>query len=74
MNTTLPRSGLDLKVLRVQNRVKQKDIAAAMGVTSSRVTRIEAEGFPSVEMIARYVKALDTCRTFGASQDDGQAA
>lgn len=53
-------TGLELKLRRVAARVKQQDIAAEMGVTKSRVSGIEREGFPSAETQRRYLEALET--------------
>jgi len=54
-------SGLSLKVERVQRRVKANALAAVMGVSKSRVSAIEREGFPSAEIVDRYRAGLDTC-------------
>lgn len=56
-------SGLDLKVERTRARVKAKQIADVMGVSSSRVAAIEREQFPSIETVTRYRAALGTCAT-----------
>lgn len=54
-------SGLDLKVERIQRRVKANALADAMGVSKSRVSAIEREQFPSPEIVGRYRVGLDTC-------------
>lgn len=60
MNET---TGLDLKVERTRRRVKATLLAAQMGVSKSRLSAIEREGYPSDEIVARYRIALDTCAT-----------
>lgn len=56
-------TGLDLKVERVRDRVKQREIALSMGVSVSRVSKIEALGHVHPDLAARYRVALGTCRT-----------
>lgn len=56
-------TGLQLKVKRVAADVRLKDLAAQMGVTDSRVSRIEASRQVTPEAEARYLSALDTCIT-----------
>ena len=51
-------TGLELKLRRVGARVKAKDLAAAMGVTTSRISAIEREAIPTDETRRRYVAAL----------------
>lgn len=53
-------TGLELKLRRMAARVKGQDLAAAMGVTKSRVSAIEREGFPTEEIQRRYLGALET--------------
>lgn len=53
-------TGLELKLRRMAARVKGQDLAAAMGVTKSRVSAIEREQFPTPETERRYVEALKT--------------
>ena len=55
--------GIDLKVERIRAGVSVRDLAAAMGISSSRVSRIEAEPRVTERMLARYRAALGTCRT-----------
>lgn len=55
-------TGHDLKVERVQARVKAIDLAAQMGVSGSRIAAIEREQFPSLETIRRFREALETCQ------------
>lgn len=74
MDTTTLRSGLDLKVLRTRNRVKGVQVAAAMGVSASRVAAIEREAVVSPAIIARYAEAVSTCSTSGTSQTPVEAA
>ncbi len=67
MNDETSTTGLDLKVLRTRANLKSKDIAAAMGITSSRLSRIEVDTRVTPRMEARYLAALETCRTSGTS-------
>jgi transcriptional regulator with XRE-family HTH domain len=69
--TTTNVTGLSLKVERVARRVKATALAEAMGVSKSRVSAIEREGYPTNDMIARYRAALDTC---DASPTSGEVA
>lgn len=50
--------GVDLKVLRLQRRLSQRDIARQMGVARQRITAIEGDRRVSAEMAARYLAAL----------------
>jgi hypothetical protein len=61
VDTSQPVTGLTLKVERVSRRVKANRLAQSMGVSPSRVNAIEREQFPTPEVVARYVAALDTC-------------
>jgi transcriptional regulator with XRE-family HTH domain len=63
MPTETETTGLSLKVERVSRRVKQQDLASAMGVSASRVASIEREGFVTAATAKRYLEALDTCAT-----------
>lgn len=56
-------TGLDLKIERIRAGVMVKDIAAEMGITPSRVSRIEVPEPVTDQMLARYRAALGTCRT-----------
>lgn len=67
-------TGLGLKVERVSRRVKANALAEAMGISKSRVSAIEREGFPSDEIVSRYRAALDTCAPSPTSQDTASAA
>lgn len=70
MNGTDEPTGLTLKVERVAARVKSKDLAAQMGISSSRLSVIEREHFPSPDSVRRYRAALATFRNV----PDGKAA
>lgn len=61
MDTTSP-SGLDLKLERVAARVKQYQLASALGVSKSRVSAIEREAFPSPQIVRRYREGLGACQ------------
>lgn len=63
VSTTTPTTGLGLKLARTAERVKQWQVADAMGVSPSRVASIEREAVVSPKLVDRYMKALDTCRT-----------
>lgn len=64
--TTEPRtSGLELKVQRIRAKVAQTDLARAMGISSSRLSRIEQDVPTTPAMQERYLDALTTCRTSG---------
>ena len=55
------RTGLELKVARVRARVRQHEVAAAMGVSPSRVTMIEREAIVTEQTWDRYMAALEVC-------------
>lgn len=75
MDTTVDLTGLDLKLRRVASRVKVKHLADAMGVSSSRLSRIESPDYHvTIEMERRYSEALATFRTSGTSEDGRSAA
>jgi transcriptional regulator with XRE-family HTH domain len=67
----MPTTGLSLKVKRVSSDVRLKDLANAMGVTDSRVSRIESSRVVTLEAEQRYLAALSTCVTKSTS---GEAA
>ena len=62
-------TGLELRLKRVAADVKAKDVAAAMGVTTSYVSRIEGRRIVTQDMWDRYVSALDTCITKSTSRE-----
>lgn len=64
-------SGKDLKLRRVEADVKTKDLAAAMGVPSSSVSRWENTRILREEVVEKYLAAL---ATFATSQDTPSAA
>ncbi len=56
-------TGLDLKIERTRARIKAQDIAAAMGISPGRLSRIENGRAQITErMRERYLNALDRCR------------
>lgn len=61
--------GKTLKLRRVAADVMAKDLAAAMGVSDSRVSRIENSRTVTPETADRYQKALDTCVTNVTSEN-----
>lgn len=68
VSTNVETTGLSLKLERVARRVKANRVAAAMGVSASRVAAIEREAFITPETARRYREALATCATSGTSQ------
>lgn len=65
MDTTARVTGLDLKVERIRAGLKVKDIAAQMGITPSRLSRIEVDVPVTARMLIRYRDALAKCGTSG---------
>lgn len=53
-------TGMELKLHRIGSRVTGRALAQAMGVTSSRISAIEREAFPTTETERRYLAALAT--------------
>lgn len=58
-------TGTDLKVARTRLRVRGVDLAKVLGVSSSRLSRIEGPERVTDRMARRYFDALETCRTSG---------
>jgi len=56
-------TGLDLKLERTAQRIRVKELALAMGVSQSRVSRIESQAVITDLLAARYRAALRTCGT-----------
>ena len=69
--TNAPLTGTDLKLRRVAALVQAKDVAARMGISDSRLSRIEKPAPVTDRMARRYLDALAQCRTSGTS---GRAA
>lgn len=67
-------TGLDLKLRRVALDVKGKDVAAAMGVAASYVSRLENQRSVTDEQAERYVGALDMCATKSTRENSASAA
>ena len=63
--------GLTLKLERVAARLSQRQIAEGMGVSESRVSKLEAEAFVTDSAAQRYRKAVETYRTSGTSGEKG---
>lgn len=60
-------TGLDLKLRRVAADVRVKDLAEAMGVTDSRISRIESDRrHVTDDAERRYLAALATLATVPA--------
>lgn len=75
MDTTPALTGLDLKLRRVRKQIKVKDLAREIGVSSSRLSRIESPNNRVTDsMFRRYTEALDTFGTSSTSQDGRSAA
>lgn len=62
------RTGTDLKVERVRARIAANVVAAQMGISSSRLSRIEAQEALTDRLRDRYLGALETCRTSSTSE------
>ena len=56
-------TGKELKLKRVAADVLGKDLAAAMGVKASAVSRIENTRIVTDDAASRYLAALDMCIT-----------
>jgi transcriptional regulator with XRE-family HTH domain len=54
-------SGLDLKLKRIAAGVKALDVAAQMGITGGRLSRIESQPVLTANLEARYLTALAAC-------------
>jgi hypothetical protein len=67
VNTTTSTTGLDLKVERVKLQLPARAVADAMGISQSRLSRIEKPEPVTDRMLARYRLALETCRTSGTA-------
>lgn len=52
-------TGLDLRLARTARRIRSKDLAAAMGVSASRVSHIENADVLHPATVARYLTALE---------------
>ena len=74
MNTNARTTGLDLKVERIRAGLMVKDIAEQMGISPSRLSRIEVDEPVTDRMLARYRNALAKCRTSSTSTDTSSAA
>lgn len=61
-------TGKDLKLRRVTADVRVKDLAAAMGVSDSRISHIENSRVLTEDTIVRYVTALATFGTNAAHE------
>lgn len=57
--------GTDLKVARVRAGIKAMNVAEAMGISPSRLSRIEGPEPVTERMAGRYLIALEKCRTSG---------
>lgn len=68
--------GIDLKLRRVEARVKATELAAAFDppVTSSRVGHIEAADVVTDSAAEKYLAALETLTTVSAPETPAEAA
>lgn len=57
-NEGMPQSGNDLKVERVRARVKQRDLAARMGVSRQTLWSIELSAVVDQDRAEKYRQAL----------------
>lgn len=56
-----PMTGLDLKLKRITAGVKAQDVAAAMGISSGRLSRIESQSAVTLTLGQRYLDGLADC-------------
>lgn len=56
-----PMTGLDLKLKRIASGVKAQDVAAAMGISSGRLSRIESQTTVTTSLSQRYLDGLADC-------------
>ena len=63
--------GLTLKLERVASRLSQRQIAEGMGVSESRVSKLEAEAFVTDGAALRYRAAIAKYRTYGTAGGEG---
>jgi transcriptional regulator with XRE-family HTH domain len=63
--------GLTLKLERVASRLGQAQIAEGMGVSVSRVSKLEAEAFVTDGAARRYRDAIEKYRTSGTTGEKG---
>ncbi len=68
MATEARTTGLDLKVERIRAGLLVKDVAEQMGISPSRLSRIEVDEPVTDRMLRRYRDALERCRTFSTSK------
>ena len=61
--------GMTLKLERVAADIAVKDVAARMGISPSRVSRIEDDAGLRDRMVIRYRQALEMCRTSRTSAE-----
>ncbi len=58
-NRTPPITGMELLLLRVsRGGIRQRDVAAAYGVSPERIRAIENTQRPTARAVARYIEAL----------------
>jgi predicted transcriptional regulator len=63
MDTATQETGLSLKVKRTAADVSSTDLAAAMGVTVSRLSHIEGSRKVTTKAVVKYLDALQTLTT-----------
>jgi transcriptional regulator with XRE-family HTH domain len=67
-------TGRDLKLKRVGADVRVKELAVAMGVSDSRISRLENSRIVTDDARSRYLAALATLTTIVTSSDATSAA
>ena len=60
-NRTPPITGLDLRLMRVSRAggIRQREVAAAYGVSPERIRNIENTPRPTARACSRYLRALE---------------
>lgn len=76
LRDTGPRTpGVELAVKRLRAGVKVKHVAEAMGLSDSRVSRIESDPSVTSRTTRRYLDALDKASAkYGTSRTSTEAA
>lgn len=71
VNTDTRPTGIELSFERQVERpkIEAQTVAAEMGISKSRISKIENDPKPQTErMVSRYRVALEKCRTFRAGE------
>lgn len=51
--------GSELKAVRLKARIRQREVADAMGVSQMRIANLEATEKPTIKAVERYMVAID---------------